>query len=326
MKYRTFDELFEDVRVDFKGYSLEGVINPQTLIKIARKCNYDLGMRIHKTRQAYLEVERGKVRMPDDFHIMNYATIYSELTVVEAQPQGTWVEERLLTPTDYVPDPGTPDACALPVLNDCDVPANETCVGLFTNDCGEDFNLIQKINKTTRTFKRVLPLYIECSDYVPKECINSQYIGAVNKAHIVDGFLRTNFETGKVFINYVSNMTNEDGQLMVPNHPMINEYYEYALKKRILQNLLASGETVNPNLAAEIRLDYKESRNYALTIVNTPDFCELKKIWEVNRKAQYHKFYNMFKPDGHIVGNYYGTGHGFHSNPYEDNHGEHYTR
>ena len=29
--------------------------------------------------------------------------------------------------------------------------------------------------------------------------------------------------------------------------------------------------------------------------MNTPDFAELKKMWTVNRKAQYHNYYNMFK-------------------------------
>ena len=28
---------------------------------------------------------------------------------------------------------------------------------------------------------------------------------------------------------------------------------------------------------------------------NTPDFEEMRKMWEVNRKAQYHNYYNMFK-------------------------------
>jgi hypothetical protein len=39
----------------------------------------------------------------------------------------------------------------------------------------------------------------------------------------------------------------------------------------------------------------KMARNYALTIVNTPDFAEMKRNWELNRKAMYHRYYNMFK-------------------------------
>ena len=39
----------------------------------------------------------------------------------------------------------------------------------------------------------------------------------------------------------------------------------------------------------------RAARNYALTIVNTPDFAEMRKLWELNRKAMYQKYYNMFK-------------------------------
>ena len=39
-KYRTFDELLNDVLVDFQVFSLENMIDPQTLIKVARRLNY----------------------------------------------------------------------------------------------------------------------------------------------------------------------------------------------------------------------------------------------------------------------------------------------
>ena len=44
-KYRTFDELLESVRVDFSTYDLEGMIEPQQLIKVAIRVNYDLGLK-----------------------------------------------------------------------------------------------------------------------------------------------------------------------------------------------------------------------------------------------------------------------------------------
>ena len=38
----------------------------------------------------------------------------------------------------------------------------------------------------------------------------------------------------------------------------------------------------------------RAARNNALSFVNTPDFAEMRKLWEVNRRAQYHNYYNMF--------------------------------
>ena len=50
LKYRTFDSLLEDVMVDFQVFALENMIEPQTLIKVARKANYLLGLRINQTK------------------------------------------------------------------------------------------------------------------------------------------------------------------------------------------------------------------------------------------------------------------------------------
>ena len=297
LKYRTFDQLYEDVSVDFRNYDLSGLIEPQTLIKVARKCNYDLGFRIYRTRQAVLEVEHGKVRLPDDFYIMNFATVCGEFTVVEAQPQGTWIEERLVAP-DYVCDPGqptvcgvTPDPCADPI-DPCD--SMDPCTGTCLTRCGDEYQLIQKINTTARHYKQMYPLHITDHEKVECDCPNTQWAGAPDQARIEHGFLKTNFETGKVYINYMGDMVDDEGNLLVPDHEWLNEYYEYALKKRILENLIMNDVPVGDkfNLIAG---EFRAARNNALSVVNTPNFAEMKKMWQVNRKAQYHNYYNMFK-------------------------------
>lgn len=311
LKYRTFDSLFEDVTVDFKNYALEGVINPQTLIKVARKCNYDLGFRVYRTRQAILEVEHGKVRLPDDFHIMNFAIVCGESTVTEALPQGTHIEERLVAP-DYVCEPGQPSSCETPPPDPCNDPIDpcnnlDPCTGTCITKCGDEYQLIQKVNTITRSFKSQFHLYIRDNEWVKCDpcTTNTAYpvgqsglialgTGPINEARIDNGWLLTNFTNAKVYVNYIGDMIDDDGNVMVPDHEMINEYYEYALKERILENLVMNGEPVGERynlIASKLRA----ARNYALTIVNTPNFQELKKLWEVNRKAQYHNYYNQFK-------------------------------
>ena len=70
-------------------------------------------------------------------------------------------------------------------------------------------------------------------------------------------------------------------------------YYEYAIKQRILENMVWNGENVSQQLQlVESRL--RGARNNALGFVNTPNFSEMRKMWEVNRRAQYHNYYNMF--------------------------------
>ena len=87
---------------------------------------------------------------------------------------------------------------------------------------------------------------------------------------------------------------DDEGNLLVLDHPVINEYYEYAMKQRILENLYINGEDVSQKMQL-IEQRLKAARNNALSIVNTPDFAEMYKVWQMNRKAQYNKYYDMFK-------------------------------
>jgi hypothetical protein len=115
-----------------------------------------------------------------------------------------------------------------------------------------------------------------------------------DEAYIKDGWLYTNFDDGNVYINYQADMVDGEGNLIVPDHPMLNEYYEYSLKKRILENLVMD----NVNVGSQYQLvagELRTARNNALTIVNTPNFSEMMKVWAMNRKAMYSKYYNMFK-------------------------------
>ena len=61
LKYRTFDQLLADAQSDFKKYHLESLIDPQDMIKVAKRVNYDLGLRINDTKEVILEVEKGRV-------------------------------------------------------------------------------------------------------------------------------------------------------------------------------------------------------------------------------------------------------------------------
>jgi len=282
-KYRTFDQLMEDVSIDFSTYALEGMIDPAQLIKVATRVNYDLGLRIHRTKQVVLDVEHNKARLPHDFAYLNYAFICGDYTIEQKMPSGTHVEDVAV---DYVPDPGMTGPCDDPTCND-------VCV--LTN-CGGDveYKLVQKTGESEyRSYTAFAPLRISTVNDQTCDCPNIN-IRSTMIGEIKDGFLKTNFKTGKVYINYQGAMEDSDGNLLVLDHPYCNEYYEYALKQRILENMAFAGEPVG-NQMGLIEQRLRAARNNALSFVNTPDFEEMRKLWEVNRKAQYHNYYNMFK-------------------------------
>ena len=67
LKYRTFDSLLSSVSSDLRVFSEEGMIEPAWLIKVARRVNYDLGLRIYQTKETIIDIENGYGKLPEDF-------------------------------------------------------------------------------------------------------------------------------------------------------------------------------------------------------------------------------------------------------------------
>lgn len=322
LKYRTFEGLLEDVKQDLRNFALEGRISPEQLFKIAMKINYDLGLRINVTKEKVMEITKSGMRLPEDFYVMNYALLCGEYVVEQILPQGTNIQQvpyPMYQETLPGVDPCTPitvncrtcnslpcccesascltpntPSCPTPVYNP-DQPYGDPCIKprVFLDCKGDAFELIQVINTQTRRYKHLYPIRFKNSQFVDCDCPNLNMMCA-NEAYIKDGFIYTALKSGNLYINYQGAMEDSDGNLMVPDHPMLNEYYEYALKERILENLLMEGENVGQQyqlVAAKLRM----ARNNALTIVNTPNFSEMAKVWALNRKAMYSKYYDMFK-------------------------------
>jgi hypothetical protein len=323
LRYRPFDQLLEDVSIDMNTIALENMIEPQQLIKVAKRINYDLGLRINQTREVILEVCHNKVKLPDNFYTFNFAFIcgeYEDHVGYGGMSGGTNIQE-----VPYTEVPSTVDQCAPPTVNcrscnanpckhtaACDLnypivdpipteydpnnPYGNTCVPprVFMNCKGEKWELIQILNTgATRKYSRLIPLRMKQSQEIECDCPNLYYDTA-NQAWIKDGFLFTTFETGKVYLNYQGAMEDEAGNLLVPDHDLLNDYYEYALKQRLLENLFMNGEDVSSRLQL-VEQKLRAARNQALSLVNTPNFKELEQMWWTNRKAMYNKYYDMFK-------------------------------
>jgi hypothetical protein len=291
-KYKTFDQLLEEVTIDFQSYALEGMIEPQQLIKVAIRVNYDLGLRINRTKEVIVDVEHGKGQLPSDFYTLNYAFVCDDYEVSQAFPSGTHIDT---TQPKYTPAPGEQGPCEDPECKDvCTIKTcpEEDRKGRVTYK--SEYMVVQRYSPTEyRTYTRFYPLRITETSHVDCDCPNLNTTSH-NQAEIKDGYLLTTFTTGKVYMSYQATMEDSAGDLLVLDHPYCNEYYEYALKQRILENMLFSGENVSQQLGLiEGRL--RASRNNALGFVNTPNFEEMRKFYEVSRRAEYNKYYDMFR-------------------------------
>ena len=324
LKYRTFDQLLEDVTVDLNTFALENMIEPQQLIKLTKKINYDLGLRINQTKEILLDVCHGKVKLPDDFYTFNFAFICGEH--VKSVGYDSYSSGTTTMEVPYVEVPSTVDVCSpitvncrtcnsnpcnhtagcdlnfpivdpIPVAHDPLNPYGDTCIPprVFMNCKGDKYELIQVLSGSAGTivYNDLIPLRMKASQEIECDCPNL-YFNTENQGWIKGGFLFTTFQTGKVYINYQGQMEDDQGNLMVPDHDLLNEYYEYALKARIFENLYLNGEDVAQRMQL-VEQKLRAARNQALSLVNTPNFKELEQMWWTNRKAMYGKYYAMFQ-------------------------------
>jgi hypothetical protein len=279
MQYRTFDQLLNEVVTDFVIYDNEGMIEPGQLIKVAQRVNYDLGLKIHGTKEKVLDIEKRKTKLPGDFYVLNYAYLCGAYTVTTPTMSGRETENVILT-AGLCKKCGQPDPTC-------------SCEATYAVECktGEKVfvQVVEKRKHETKTYETFEKLSIATSTG-RTDALDDR----AKSGYIKNGFIYTNVEEGSVFISYQGSLEDDEGNLLVLDHPVINEYYEYAMKQRILENLYMNGEDVVQKLQL-IEQRLRAARNNALSIVNTPDFAEMYKLWQMNRKAQYNKYYDMFK-------------------------------
>lgn len=288
LQYRTFDQLLDEVSADFTTYSIEGMIEPGQLIKVAQRVNYDLGLRIHGTKEKVLDIEKKKTKLPDDFYVLNYAYLCGRYTVTQPVLSGRHTENVTLD-SEQCKTVNREDLC-----NKCgEIDTTCICERTYTVECktGEKVyvQVVEKRKYETRTYDSFQPIRIATSTGRIDAINDTDNVG-----YIKNGFIYTNVDEGRLFISYQGALQDDDNNLLVLDHPMINEYYEYAMKQRILENLFIAGEDVAQKMQL-IEQRLRGARNNALSIVNTPDFAEMYKLWQTNRKAQYSKYYDMFK-------------------------------
>lgn len=285
LKYRTFSQLINEVATDLTSFNTESLLEPSQLIKVVQRVSYDLGLRIHGTKEKVLRFEKGRVKLPDDFYVLNYAYLCGKYMVSYKGFTGRHTE-NVIVGSSTQNTPNCPK-CYKPAT-DCG------CEITYVQECKTGENIFVRVVENTKVETRIYETFDRvaiATDTGKKDALgdNSRTV-----AYIKNGYVYLNMDNGTLFISYQGALEDDEGNLLVLDHPMINEYYEYAIKQRVLENLYINGEDVIQRLQL-VQQQARAARNNALTIVNTPNFGEMYQNWLMNRKAMYHRYYNMFK-------------------------------
>lgn len=326
LQYRTLETLMSDVKGDFKKYDQENLIDEQDMIKVVRLVSYNLGLRIHETREVLIDIENGMGRLPVDFYVHNFGLVVGNYKTRQYLPQGTHVEERVVgtVAPEYQSVPSEEiDFCdpeqvlaPTPVVDPCDpcaqcgqptgcVPCTTCCTNpeSCTLNCNDEaIQLVQVLTSQIREWSLKAPLKIlQATEDLNGFCEGLHWESSLS-AEIIKGWIRTSFQTGTVYLNYQGHLRNAQGELLVPDHPMLNEYYEYAMKKRIVENLIMNDIEVTERKEQMIEREFRIARANAISVASMPNFGEMQEMYRAARKAFYSKYYAMFQSFPHNMG------------------------
>jgi len=303
IKLRTFTDLLNEVLIDWRIADEEGFIDSASLIKIAQQINYDLGLRIHQTKETIIEVENYVAKLPEDFYVLEFAFLLGRRLENQVIDWSGRITENVnvscsgITQCSNDPQYCNFQYCLAAPTNTCTPeqdPFGQNRVYSMCNGAGI-VKVLERKGVVTNEYTDFRRLHIKTPKYLDPGTINPERRGCSDEAEIKNGYLYLQTHPhNKVYLSYLGSLEDSDGNLLVLDHPSINLYYEAALKCRILENLYYAGEEVEKKLERAEQQKAKE-RLSALTIVNTPNFSELLNTWKLNRRLQQERYFNYWR-------------------------------
>jgi len=266
LKYRTFDSLLASAMDDLSGYDLDSAFNVGAMIKEVLRINKELGFKLNKEYEVMLEIKENKASLPSNFYKANFAYICSSYT------HKAYAESLASENVE---------------IHDCEWAENmqafkEDCAVEYT--CCVPYKVVKHGEVQEYNINKVIPVNLNNGEFSRHKTPYDLMFKS--------GYVVSSFNTGKVMLNYIGSMEDEDGNLLVLDHDIINSYYEYALKAKIFESLYLNGDDSVINRLQLVKQELRDARRIANSIVNTPEISEIAAAVQYNRRRAVNKYFN----------------------------------
>lgn len=277
-KYITLAQLLASVSLDLRLYDASGYIGESTVIKVIHKCNDKLGVKLHKSKQCLIDIKDYKGNLPDDFWKAEliFGTYLSEISTTLPLIPGNIVE--------YTTDPCGVEGGT--IVNNLKVKysdSNNACVWAIK------YPETEKIT----TITNIIPLTMKqgCKQNSTYYCPNSSGQYSID---IDDNVVTTNFKEGQIFLCYLGLMEDDKGNVLIPFHPLLNDYYEYSVKEKLFEDIFLNSEDDVEKKLQYVTMKRKEAYLDAWQFSGTPEYREIEKYDEKRVKDFYNKWFNIY--------------------------------
>ena len=275
--YISFKQLLSSISQDLHLYDDSALIREDTLIKVIHYCNEKLGVRLHSPKQCILKVKNGFAELPSDFWKLEMAFA---IQIMDA-PQSMY-----MIPPNLVEYTTAPETVKQPIVNIRKV----ACKDMF---CNTMWAVKYQNTEPVTRIERIIPLSMSqrCEHHLTQYCPRprSEY-----SFDLEDNVLKFSFKEGEVFISYLGLLEDENGDPMIPFHALLNDYYEYSLKERILENMYLNSEADVLQKLQYVTLKKKEAYLDAWQFTGTPEHGELDRFDKQRSQNFYNKWFKMY--------------------------------
>ncbi len=274
LKYITLNALMASVEGDLHSFADNAMIDRGKVIKVIRRVNEDLGLKIYKEKSEMIEVRDYRSGIPVDLLFVQGAWLCTESHYHESgEIMGTHTEQIY-----------------------CPTGVSLMCDGKICGDIpGVDYYIQQTFKDKIVKYKGFEKLNITGNMLVndsikPINSSNCKHVLFVHDNHDISA----NFKEGKVYINYLADMIDEDGNLLLLDHPLVRDYYEYAVKKYLIEMWLINNDADVTEKWKLVKAELYESRLRALNFINTVEYSQIKGSYEANRNRFYNRHMKIF--------------------------------
>lgn len=286
-EYKKFSELMASVKSDLHMYDDANLIDDDRYIKVIMKCNEKLGERIHQSRTCKLIVKNYAAPIPEDmWKIENMYGISAQSLTREYLTGIMGATQLVFHNEDEIVESSGP---------------NERIYSLGSFDIDDKTMSISKIDRNyiERVENKVaFPLILSnnvinaCVEYSPCNQWNGHY-----QVDMTDQEFKFSFREGEIILTYLGAVVNQDGEMMYPFHPLLNDYYEYSIKAKILEDLFLNSDADVVNKLQYAKDEASKARYDAHMFIQSAKANQWSKMRKKYELDFYRKWYQAFDND-----------------------------
>lgn len=274
IKFITLHELLASVKEDLSSFDNMGLIDEGRVIKTVMWCNERLGIPIHQIREKFIKVRDYKADLPQNFWKVTFVCAIDETSFCLTGYRDPWNN------TTTLEDRAKAEAEMCTYVEGCTTKCSPLIIRRENN-----------IEVFRYTHWTSLSLSKSSNMFADKMCFNRP--GGKYTIDIDEEQITLPFREGELYMMYLSTMEDEDGNVLVPFHPLITNWYEWCVKEKILQDILFNSDA---DVANKLKLAQEEKGKNWLDAWNfqmEPEYRQLQQYQKQLEANYYNKYFKL---------------------------------